>query len=282
MFERLKSRYGHIFTSIAKNEDEWEFIIEDWLEELQTFTVNDLRKAFAEAVSVHIDFPPTLPNLVQLCIKASGIPSEEEIINLLVRREFNHPIVKMIYEKIGSWALKNGKSEEIKSKVKSNYASCLYEFMNNKDLLWISLKESNDQQKALGHRQEAQKPQSTEPHKSLKERLSEYQQKIAEMKLNCEGETYREFDAEAISRTHKKFDRKTYNEYRDYLLSIPEEKTLILPVSYIYDRSRFISLKEQPEYLRSVGFNPTPKGFEKTSQKRSNGPQRAYKQWNDD
>jgi len=276
MFARFRGRYGNLWTSRANCDEDWEFIMEDWLHELSKFTIEQVRSAVNKTLSEYVSYPPTLGQLVELCMKESGVPETHDVMRLMTARDFSHPLVKMIYDKIGSWMLTNGKTEDIERKVKEHYQGARSEFYVNPEKSWSMLEAFNAKPKELPQPDKIATPQE---YKSFKERLAEYQQKLQDQMLNCPAETYREFDEQAINPHGKKFDQKVYDEYRRYLLSIPEEKTHILPVKYIYARGRFINQREQPEFLRKAGYNPNSQGEDNSSPRPSKGPNMAYKSW---
>ena len=284
LFSRFRGRYGTLWTSRASNDEDWEFIIEDWLTELSKFSIDQVRAAVNKTLTEFKEYPPTLGQLVELCMKESGLPSMQEVIRLMIARDFNHPIVKMVYDKIGSWTLTNGKADEIERKVKEHYSSLRAEFHVEPQKAWSHLEEYNAKPKQLPP---PDKIPSNEERKGFKERMAEYYQKLEELKVNVEGKTYREFDENAIKPKHKDFNQMIFNDYIDYLVSIPDSDIMILPPQYMFDRMRFIGMKEQPENLRKQGYVPpkerdtfaSPKGSDRSG----NGkPTRIYKNWTND
>ena len=275
LFAKFRSRYGQLWTSRARVDEDWEFIIEDWLEELSAFSFDQLRLAVKNTFSIYKEYPPTLSQLVDQCLKASGVPDIVTVSRMIANKDFSHPLVKAVYDQIGSWKCANGTEKEINAQVKSHYDHALIEFNTNPEAGWTKLTAFKEERaKALPP---PDKIPSPEERKSFKERLADYQKAIDDAKLNCQGEPYREFDAKAINPKSKSFDKKIFDEYKDYLLGIPENKTMILPIAYMYDRTRFINLIEQHEFLREKGYNPTPQGNAFEAPKRNNGPTRIYK-----
>jgi len=100
LFMKFKGRYNTLWTSRANSEEEWEFIIQDWHQELSKFSLENTRTAIEKALSIYTDFPPTLGQIVQLCMKASGVPDSREIVRLMTARDFNHPLVKMLFDNL--------------------------------------------------------------------------------------------------------------------------------------------------------------------------------------
>ncbi|HYD89895.1 MAG TPA: hypothetical protein VEA37_00215 [Flavobacterium sp.] len=277
LFARFKSRYGHLWSSRAANDEEWEFVMDDWLQELSKFTLEQVRAAVIKALTTFKEFPPTLGQLVDLCLKENGTPSLHDVIRLMVARDFSHPLVKMVYDKIGSWTLKNGKEEEINRKAKEHYTECLAQFQIKPEQAWMALEHYNEKPKELAP---PPKMPSPEERKGFKERMTEFQKKLDDEKLNCKGKTYKEFDAKAVNPYSHDFKPEVYEEFKQYLLSIPDDQTMILPVEYIYQRMQFIGKMEQKEYLLKAGYNPSAKFHTSEPQRNGkSGPKPIYKAW---
>lgn len=279
LFARFRGRYGTLWTCRATCDDDWQFIMEDWLAELSCFTVHEVRAAVNKTLTNFKEYPPTLGQLVDLCIKESGVPDEHDVIKNMIARDFSHPLTKMIFDKIGSWALTNGKEEDIQKKTKEHYTSCLSSFHADPKKAWSNLQLFHQKPKEL---ETPPKIPSTSECKGFRERMSEYQARLAELSLNCANKPYRDFDEKNINPSNRYFDKEIYAQYRQYLLSIPEKDVLMLPPVYVYDRSRFISLKEQPEMLRKAGYTTNTQGVNNNSSNRSNGPQKVYNNWTSD
>lgn len=276
MFGRFRGRYGNLWTSRATCDEDWEFIIEDWFDELSKFTIDQVRAAVNKTLSIYKEYPPTLGQLVDLCMKESGVPSVQEVIRLMVARDFSHPLVKMVYEKIGSWTLSNGKEDDLQRKAKEHYTEALANFHVEPKKAWAKLEAHNAKPKELAP---PPKLPTQEERKNFKDRLTEYQQKLEDEKLNCKGVPYKEFEKSKIKKCSRNFDQAIHDEYREYLLSIPEEKTMILPSTYLYDRNRFINAIEQPLLLKKMGYNPNPQGNAFEGRSGANRPEKVYKSW---
>lgn len=275
MFVKFKWRYGPLWTQRASCDEDWESIIDEWFDELACFTPEQVRSAIKKTITTNPEYPPTLGQLVNLCIKESGMPHVDDVIQLMISRVFSHPLVKMVYDKIGSWTLTTGKEEDIARKAKEYYTACLAEFQAKPQVYWASLESFNAKPKELPPPDKILTP---EERISFRERMSEYQKKLEEAKVDCAGMTYKEFDASKVLVGGRDFDQRIYDEYRAYLISIPETQTMILPVKYIYARSRFLSMIDQPEHLRKAGYNPNPKS-DYSEPPRRNRPTQAYKSW---
>jgi hypothetical protein len=281
LFARFRGRYGNLWTSRASHDDDWEYIMEDWLEELSKFSIDQVRAAVNKTLTEFEEYPPTLGQLVELCMKESGMPSQQEVIRLMVARDFSHPLVKMVYDKIGSWTLTNGKAEEIERKVKEHYATLRAEFHVEPHKAWAHLEEYNSRPKELPA---PSKIPSTEESKAFRECMNKCQEILQSKKIAGGGKTYKEFDANKVKKGHREFDQAVFDEYKSYLLSIPETETMILPPVYVMERNKFLNMRDQGEWLKKQGYVPPSQreGFasQKASDRTGNGrPTKMYKNW---
>ncbi len=255
LFARFRGRYGNLWTSRASHDDDWEFIMDDWLEELSKFSFDTVRAAVNKTLTEFKEYPPTLGQLV-----------------------------KILYDKIGSWTLTNGKTEEIERKVKEHYAAARSDFHTEPQKAWSLLEDYNAKPKEL---LPPPKIPKDEEMKAFRECMSKCQEILQNKKIIGGGKTYKEFDANKIKKGHKDFDRSVYEEYKAYLLSIPETETMILPPVYLMERNKFLNMREQPEWLKKHGYIPRKEregfGTPKASDRSGNGkPTKVYKNWAND
>jgi len=276
LFSRFASKYGKLWTTRLGDDPDWIGCLEDWTEELSKFTVAQATQAREKCFLIYKDFPPTQPQFIELCRKASGIPDEDEIIRLIVNRDFSHPIVKMVYDKIGSWTIKNGKHEEVKAKTRECYAHCVVDFEVNPHDHWKRLQQFQDDK--LQELPAPEKNLTKGESKAFRDCMNECQRILQDKKIVSEGKTYREFDESKISPSHRDFDKNVYDEFREYLLSIPETDTMILPPNYAHRRMRFLAMKEQSSIPRS----PNPQGSCSSSNKGTREPFKVYKNYTGD
>ncbi|MDE1829556.1 MAG: hypothetical protein KGI25_04470 [Thaumarchaeota archaeon] len=256
--------------------------MEDWLEELSRFSLDVLRAAFKKSMTEFVTAPPTLPQLVQLCIKESGVPNVQQVIRLMVNRDFSHPLVKMVYDKIGSWTLSNGKEEEIQRKAKEYYTESLSQFHVEPEREWLKLADYNAKPKELPP---PDKIPSAEERRGFKERMAEYQKMADEAKEKLKDNRQKEFDYSKLKPGAREFDELLFSEYKAYLVGIPENMVLTLSVQDAYARMRFLAERDQAEYLKKAGYVPpnqrphdeSPKGSD-----RNGRPTKVYKTWMND
>lgn len=271
LFAQFTSRYQHAWTSLASSDEDWEFIIDDWLSELSQFTIGCLYKAVRDAFSIYKNFAPKLGELVDLCMKASGIPDVSDVICMMVEKRFDHPIAKIVYDKIGSWKISNGSEKEIRDLASIAYQRATIDFMENPKPQWEKLNAYLDKPKAL---EAPPKIPSTKESAAFKECMSKCQEVLKG--AGIKAKTYKQFEEEAISPSNNSFDQKVYEEFREYLMSIPETETMILPPTYALRRSKFLAEREQADYLRKAGYNPNQVVHNTEPPRRHNGPTRVY------
>jgi hypothetical protein len=255
--------------------------MEDWLIELSKFSIEQVRAAVNKTLSEFTTYPPTLGQLVELCMKESGVPCAQEVIRLMVARDFSHPLVKMVYDKIGSWTLTNGKSEEIERKVKEHYTEARSSFHVEPQKAWLQLESFNAKPKELPA---PSKIPTTSESKSFKECMAKCQEILRDKKIAGGGQTYKHFDETKIKRGHKDFDQAVFDEYKAYLMGIPETDTMILPPAYLMERNKFLNMRDQKAWLLKQGYVPENQRVHKEETQRSNTgkPTKVYKNWAND
>lgn len=280
LFARFANKYGALWTNRLGANPDWDTCIDDWYEDLKHFEYKTLVLAAKSCLATFNEFPPTFGQFENLCKKHSGFLQLDDAVKMLIARDFSHPIVRMMYERIGSWTLSNGKETEVQAKAQEAYREAETEFTLYPEKCWAALEAYNAKPKELPA---PSKNPSTEERKGFKQRLAEYYQKLGEQKINVQGKTYLEFDEKAIQPKHEKFDHEVFNAYRDYLLSIPDTELMTLPTKYQYDRIRFIGQREQADYLKKSGYVPLNQREHSEQPRAGNGkPTKMYKNWMND
>ncbi len=276
LFARFANKYGTLWTNRLGVNPDWDSCIDDWHQDLIKYEYQTLVLAAKSALSTFTDFPPTFGQFEDLCKKHSGFLQIEEAVKMLLARDFSHPIVKIMYDRIGSWTLKNGKDTEIQAKAKNAYREAEIEFSLYPDRCFKELQAFNAKPKELP---EPSKIPSATESKAFRECMNKCQEIPLGKKINAAGKTYKEFDEQKIKIGGRNFDKAVYNQWRDYLLSIPETETMILPPKYAHARMKLIASKEQPNLLLKSGYNPNPHVKEKVDSRGSNGPYMMYKSY---
>ena len=74
---------------------------------------------------VNMEWPPSIAEFISHCERESGVPTLDGALALALRREFPHPIVKVAFDLVGSWAMSNDSEKILKAKFKNAYAEAL-------------------------------------------------------------------------------------------------------------------------------------------------------------
>jgi len=276
LFSKFSIRYGALWTSRLGNNDNWKECEDEWLAELSRFSFSHLRVAVKKALSLYIEYPPTLGQLINLCMKESGVPEISEVINLMILRDFNHPLVKMVYDKIGSWTLSHSKEYEIQSKAKIFYDECFAAFHCDPKIHWEKLTSYNNQLKLESPSSKISTNQ--EPH-GFKEKIEEFKKLTEEGKVRIKNIKIPEFDEKKIKKGGEQ-----YADYVKYLLSVPEDLVLGLPPKYAYDRQRILNIRDTSRNLKDLGYVPNNQreGFPPIKSSDKYRPTKIYKNWTND
>ncbi len=276
LFLRFANKYGNLWTSRLGENGDWKSCEDDWLHELSAFNVRDAVAAIKQALVIYTDYPPTQGQLIYLCLKESGVPSEDEIITMMVNRKFDHPMVQLVYEKIGSWQLKNGKNEEIRLKTKAVYGECLAKFNEDHALQWERLEHIKEQLSLAPV--EHPKVATSAERRDFKERMKEFQELADEGRMKLKDMQPIEFDEKKIGT-----EGSQRADYEKYLFSIPEHLVLGLSPKYAYDRQRLLNAKDTERHLIESGYVPVKnRAHHQQPRSENNRPTKMYKTWSDD
>lgn len=283
LFAKFANHYGKIWTTRLGEDGDWNACVVDWLEELSRFTLDEVRQGVSVALGIHKDYPPTLGQLIDLCLKASGVPEQSQVIRMMTAKDFSHPVVKMVYDKIGSWKLANGSEKDIAQLTRDHYDTVVHSFQSEPKGCWDKLVEFNAKPKELPP---PDKIPTAEERRGFKERMAEYQKIADDAKASITNPRHREFDHSKLKPGSRDFDELLFSEYKAYLLGVPETMTLMLSAKDCHARMRFLNMRDQPEYLKKAGYIPVSEreGCEspKASDRRDGRPTKIYKTWTND
>lgn len=275
LFMKLANKYGSLWTGRLGEHGDWKACEDDWLEELNAFSYVDAVKGIKKALVIYKDFPPTQGQIIDLCLKESGVPSEDDVIKLMVDRNFNHPMVKLVYEKIGGWMLTNGKADDVSRKVRLVYSDCLANFTRNPEVQWAQLEEKKEQL-SLAPVEHPKIPTDKE-RKTFAQRMEEFKRLAEEGKAKLKDMQPIEFDEKKIGP-----EGEQRADYEKYLLSVPEHLVLGIPPRYAYDRQRLLNKKDTERHLRESGFiPPNQRIHDEPPRSGNNKPTKLYKNWGD-
>jgi hypothetical protein len=277
LYLRFCAIYGEKFVKSFHTDDFKKMWHEEWCSGLKGIDV-DLIKGCLDHCKINLEWPPSIAEFRRICEESSGIPSFAQAMQSAIRREFNHPVIALAYEKVGSWAMRNDKEAELKPKFQTAYTEALNEFRVNPEKTWAQLESLNEK---IALPEPPSKIPSTEERMGFKERLAHYQElsKIAKSKL--EAKDHPTWDINKITRGSTQFDQQLFNERREYLIGMDEYLAGTLPVGDWYDRTRYLSEIEAQNNIKNNPPRPEPSQSSKTSHRSFNGSKTAYTRWTD-
>lgn len=279
LFIKFSNSYGHLWSSRHKDDDEWLECIHIWLEELRKFDFVVIQKSLRECFSAFKEYPPTLMQFVDICLRISGVPSEEDVASCLIRRDFKHPLIKMIFDKMDTWALRQAKPDELKSKIRSLYGNCLTAYRGNPDRAWGLLQDYKAQ---LALPAAPSKIPSGDEILGFRDRMKLYQEKSKADKLRLGAKFHPEWPAVQVTPGCNGFDEKLFNERKKYLMELDETMASTLSHDDIYDRIRFLRESEASQQLKKVGYAVSYPPPDKTPPRGSFWTKKVYKTWGGD
>jgi hypothetical protein len=115
--------------------DEAEIVIKEWSSGLAGIDGAQI-KAALDHCRMHLEWPPSIAEFRRLCFMAGGLPSPFELMQKAIRREFDHPLTKMVFDKIGSWSFRNDTEKALTAKIDSYYKYCMAEFSADPQYCW--------------------------------------------------------------------------------------------------------------------------------------------------
>lgn len=112
IYARFTIIWGERHTARFIDEKYIQIWIADWCDGLNGIDVLTIKNAIDQC-KINLEWPPTLAEFLKICEQSLNIPGPEECIKLAIRREFNHPMVKLIFDKIGSWDLSHSNERDL-------------------------------------------------------------------------------------------------------------------------------------------------------------------------
>jgi hypothetical protein len=277
LYMRFASTYGEKFVKNHPTDQFVQLWWEEWSEGMAGIDPAHIKDALSYC-RLNLEWPPSIAEFRRICEQASGVPFFAQAMQSAIRREFNHPVIALAYEKVGSWAMRNDKEAELKSKFQAAYTEALNEFRINPEKTWAQLESLNEK---IALPEPPPKIPSAEERMGFKERLAHYQElsKIAKSKL--EAKDHPTWDINKITRGSTQFDQQIFNERREYLIGMDEYLAGTLPVGDWYDRTRYLSEIEAQNNIKNNPPRPEPSQSSKTSHRSFNGSKTAYTRWTD-
>lgn len=105
--------------------------LEQWKKGLAGINDESIEKAL-DYCRINLEWPPSIAEFIRYCERADGVPSLEECFTKAVRKEMTHPIIVMVYDKIGSWAMSRDSEVELRKKFKIAYEEAIRIYRESK------------------------------------------------------------------------------------------------------------------------------------------------------
>lgn len=85
---------------------------EEWLDGLQGLNPSTFRDALKYCKN-NLEWSPSIAEFIRICDRSLNIPSPRECMDLAIRGNFSHTIIKSIHDKIGSFDMRNLSTKEL-------------------------------------------------------------------------------------------------------------------------------------------------------------------------
>jgi len=127
LYAHFSSIWGNSFISNHKNEGSIKLWVEEWYIGLAGVPVETFKEAL-DHCRITMEWSPSIAQFRKLCEKASGMPSEEEIYLCVIKPDFKHPLVQLVRDRLGSWAISRDTEKDLKKKFKAAYCEELAKY----------------------------------------------------------------------------------------------------------------------------------------------------------
>jgi hypothetical protein len=112
LYLRFSIIFGEKFTKSYHDEEFKDIWYSEWVSGLAGIDVSFIKDAL-DYCKLNLEWAPSLAEFRRICEKASGFPDPSEIMKAAIRGDFYHPIIKLIYDKIGSWEMKRATEKDL-------------------------------------------------------------------------------------------------------------------------------------------------------------------------
>lgn len=121
LYLRFSSIWGHKFTSNHTDVNFVSMWMSDWAESLSNVSEEVIKSAIDNCKNT-LEWPPSIAEFLKLCDRTLGIPSPQEAMQLAIRMDFSHPMVKAIFDRVGSWDMSHDKETVLLKKFEKIHA----------------------------------------------------------------------------------------------------------------------------------------------------------------
>jgi len=117
--------------------------IEQWKKGLTGISDEAIAKAI-DHCRMNLEWPPSIAEFIGICEKFCGVPSVDEAFQAAIRRDFDHPVIKLAFDKVGSWAMRNDNEDVLRKKFKDAYREALGFYREANAMKHKQLESAND------------------------------------------------------------------------------------------------------------------------------------------
>jgi hypothetical protein len=130
LYLRFCMIYGDKFTKNYHDVDFKDLWYREWHEGLASVDVNGIKDALSFCRE-NLEWPPSIAEFRNICLKNSGVPSAAQIMRRAIDGNFEHPLTRMVYDKVGGWAFKQDTEKLLFTKINEVYKTCLSEYSSD-------------------------------------------------------------------------------------------------------------------------------------------------------
>lgn len=130
LYLRFCNFYGEKFTRMHTPES-MEIWYQDWADGLAGIEINAIKEAI-DYCKLNLCWAPSLAEFIGICDKLSGMPNALECMIMAVNGDFSNSIVRNLYDRIGSWNIRNNSEYELLRKFESNYPDEIAKFRSKR------------------------------------------------------------------------------------------------------------------------------------------------------
>lgn len=123
---------------------------EDWLDGLMGIDPICFKDALSYCKK-NLEWPPSIAEFIRICDIPLNIPTPSECLYLAVNRDFSNPMVKKIYDEIGSWDMSNGTRDDLLKRASRIHEEEMIRFRNKRSKSAYGLKEIKENSNKLSH-----------------------------------------------------------------------------------------------------------------------------------
>jgi hypothetical protein len=250
LYLRFCAIYGDKFIKQYHSSEFKKIWYEEWFTGLVKIDVGMIKDCL-EYCKTNLEWPPSIAEFRKICETLGGMPSFDEAFKNALRNEFVHPVVRIAYDNVGSWAMKNDKQDALLAKFKSCYVEAINLFRENPNKSWELLELANQNMKSLPAPSKIpSKKEITEWNKRMKG--FEDQSKLDKLKIG--QKSHPTWQIEKIQKCSRSFDKNLFDERKNYLLNLDEALSITLNSMDWYDRVRYLREIESSIFVNNVCY----------------------------